>query len=94
MSPINIQTVDNYQGEENDIVLLSLVRSNDQDQIGFLEITNRVCVALSRAKMGFFLFGNAKCFKNSFSKINERRTKTYKFNVKDIWTRIFNELDR
>ena len=47
-----VSTVDNYQGEENDITLLSLVRSNKNNSIGFLKVTNRVCVALSRAKQG------------------------------------------
>jgi helicase required for RNAi-mediated heterochromatin assembly 1 len=49
---VKILTVDNYQGEENKIVLLSLVRSNNQNSIGFLGISNRICVALSRAKEG------------------------------------------
>lgn len=55
-----VVTVDSYQGEENDIVLLSLVRSNNVSSIGFLSIDNRVCVALSRARRGFYLFGNAE----------------------------------
>ena len=50
--------VDNYQGEENDIILLSLVRSNPEGRVGFLNVANRVCVALSRAKKGFFVIGN------------------------------------
>ncbi|KGO70841.1 hypothetical protein PEX1_046850 [Penicillium expansum] len=58
---VNILTVDSYQGEENDIVLLSLVRSNDHRGIGFLAQDNRVCVALSRAKYGLYIFGNAQC---------------------------------
>lgn len=45
-----VSTVDGYQGEENDIVILSLVRSNDDNNIGFLKTDNRVCVALSRAR--------------------------------------------
>ncbi|KAK3117984.1 hypothetical protein LTR53_000136 [Teratosphaeriaceae sp. CCFEE 6253] len=53
-----IVTVDSYQGEENEVVILSLTRSNGNDQIGFLAIDNRVCVALSRAKCGFYIFGN------------------------------------
>ncbi|ORY12949.1 P-loop containing nucleoside triphosphate hydrolase protein [Clohesyomyces aquaticus] len=56
----NVVTVDSYQGEENDIVLLSLVRSNDRYKIGFLSVVNRVCVALSRAKRGFYIFGNGE----------------------------------
>jgi superfamily I DNA and/or RNA helicase len=50
--------VDKYQGEENEIILLSLVRSNSRAKIGFLEIENRVCVALSRAKKGLYIVGN------------------------------------
>jgi hypothetical protein len=57
---IKIVTVDGYQGEENDIVILSLVRSNRKHQIGFLSSDNRACVALSRAKRGFYIFGNAE----------------------------------
>ncbi|OCL14621.1 P-loop containing nucleoside triphosphate hydrolase protein [Glonium stellatum] len=55
-----VVTVDSYQGEENDIVLLSLVRSNDKFKIGFLNVDNRVCVALSRAKRGLYIFGNGQ----------------------------------
>ena len=57
---INLKTVDSYQGEENDIVILSLVRNNADNSIGFLSVDNRVCVALSRAKRGFYMFGNAE----------------------------------
>lgn len=55
----NVVTVDSYQGEENAIVLLSLVRSNPQGNIGFCSIEKRVCVALSRAQRGFYIFGDA-----------------------------------
>jgi superfamily I DNA and/or RNA helicase len=48
---VRLTVVDNFQGEENDIIILSLVRSNDDNNIGFLQIENRVCVALSRAKV-------------------------------------------
>ena len=60
---IKVNTVDSYQGEENEVVLLSLVRSSsskERGNIGFLSIENRVCVALSRAKRGFYIFGNAE----------------------------------
>lgn len=56
---VKITSVDNFQGEEADIILLSLVRSNPQGDIGFLKVSNRVCVALSRAKIGFYMIGNA-----------------------------------
>ena len=55
---IRICSVDNYQGEESDIIILSLVRSNRDDNIGFLNISNRVCVALSRAKKAMYCIGN------------------------------------
>ena len=54
-----VETVDSYQGEENDVILLSLVRSNRWNNIGFLSSENRTCVALSRARLGFYIFGNA-----------------------------------
>jgi hypothetical protein len=55
---MRIAVLDNYQGEESDIILLSLVRNNDENKIGFLSIENRVCVALSRAKNGLYIMGN------------------------------------
>ncbi|KAF0547345.1 P-loop containing nucleoside triphosphate hydrolase protein [Gigaspora margarita] len=58
-----LRTVDNFQGEEADIVIISLVRNtrkeNDRGNIGFLKSTNRSNVLLSRAKHGMFLLGNA-----------------------------------
>ncbi|KAK2601424.1 hypothetical protein N8I77_010874 [Diaporthe amygdali] len=58
----NVATVDSYQGEENEIVLLSLVRSPptpyDIKRVGFVESPNRATVAISRARRGFFMFGN------------------------------------
>jgi len=59
MNEIKVVTVDNYQGEENDIIILSLVRSNNKNSIGYLKVSNRVCVALSRAKHGMYIFGNS-----------------------------------
>ena len=55
---VRLTTVDNFQGEENDIILLSLVRSNKTEKVGFVKIVNRACVALSRAKKGFYCIGN------------------------------------
>lgn len=55
---VRITVVDNYQGEDNKIILLSLVRNNTKNSIGYLAFKNRVCVALSRAKEGQFIVGN------------------------------------
>lgn len=58
MPSIQALTVDMYQGDENDIILLSLVRSNEEGKIGFLSRANRYCVALSRARHGLYVCGN------------------------------------
>ena len=55
---VRLTTVDNFHGEESDIILLSLVRSNKDEKIGFITDVNRACVALSRAKKGFYCTGN------------------------------------
>lgn len=47
-----------FTGEENTIVIVSTVRNNDRDNLGFVAIENRICVCLSRAKYGMFVFGN------------------------------------
>ncbi|KAJ3220067.1 hypothetical protein HDU67_006823 [Dinochytrium kinnereticum] len=60
---VRVSTVDNYQGEESKIVIISLVRSrsseSDRGTIGFLGVSNRVNVLLSRAQHGLFLVGNS-----------------------------------
>lgn len=58
---VRVAVLDAYQGEESDIVLLSLVRSNKNGDIGFLAEENRIAVLLSRAKRGFYIAGNMKC---------------------------------
>ncbi|KAF8768116.1 NFX1-type zinc finger-containing protein 1-like [Argiope bruennichi] len=58
LQEVKFTVVDNYQGEENDIILISFVRSNVEGEIGFLKVANRVCVSLSRAKKGLFCIGN------------------------------------
>ena len=58
LEQVRLTTVDNFQGEESHIILLSLVRSNKDEKIGFISDVNRACVALSRAKKGFYCTGN------------------------------------
>ena len=55
---VRITVVNNFQGEENKMIILSLVRNNTKSLIGFVATPNRVCVALSRARSGFFMLGN------------------------------------
>ncbi|XP_033117882.1 NFX1-type zinc finger-containing protein 1-like [Anneissia japonica] len=73
---IYVSAVDNYQGEENDIILVSLVRSNEAGNIGFLKVSNRMCVALSRARKGLFCIGNF----------------TLLAGKNDLWMRIVNDM--
>ncbi|KAH9515714.1 NFX1-type zinc finger-containing protein 1 [Bulinus truncatus] len=58
LDDLRVSTVDNFQGEQNKIILLSLVRSNRQGSVGFLSTDNRICVALSRAQFGMYVIGN------------------------------------
>jgi len=60
LDEIRLCSVDQYQGEENDVILLSLVRSNTSGDIGFLSVQNRMVVALSRARHGMYILGNAE----------------------------------
>jgi ATP-dependent RNA/DNA helicase IGHMBP2 len=48
--PVKIDTVDSFEGREEDMVVISLVRSNERGRIGFLRVPNRLNVAVSRAK--------------------------------------------
>jgi hypothetical protein len=61
---LRIATVDNFQGEEAKIVIISLVRSNNAQKVGFLKTTNRINVLLSRAQHGMYLIGNMKTYSN------------------------------
>ena len=60
LQALRIATVDNFQGEEAKVVIISLVRSNPQNKCGFLKTSNRINVLLSRAKHGLYILGNAQ----------------------------------
>ena len=79
-STAHVTTLDNFQGEENEIILLSMVRSNEEDKVGFTKIDNRVCVAMSRAKIGFYCVGNFSSY----------RTQLHA----DLWKSILNDLEQ
>lgn len=55
---ISVNTVDGFQGQERDVILISLVRSNDKGQIGFLKDLRRMNVAMTRARMKLIILGN------------------------------------
>ncbi|POS78720.1 stage V sporulation protein K [Diaporthe helianthi] len=64
-SPLRISTIDNYQGEEADIVIVSLTRSNNNGDIGFLAARERLNVLLSRARNCLVMFGNMETYMHS-----------------------------
>lgn len=57
---ITVNTVDGFQGQERDIIVISLVRSNDDGQIGFLSDLRRMNVAITRARMKLIIVGSVQ----------------------------------
>lgn len=57
---ISVNTVDGFQGQERDIIVISMVRSNDTGQIGFLRDLRRMNVAMTRARMKLLIIGNTQ----------------------------------
>lgn len=55
---LSVNTVDGFQGQERDVILISLVRSNDEGQIGFLKDLRRMNVAITRARMKLIILGD------------------------------------
>ncbi|KAF3228249.1 hypothetical protein TWF106_007498 [Orbilia oligospora] len=78
---IKISTIDNYQGEESDIVIVSLTRSNSTGDIGFMASPQRVNVLLSRARNALIMIGNADTFMNSCK-------------GKDVWIPLMEQLKK
>jgi len=56
---ISVNTVDGFQGQERDVIVISLVRANDEGQIGFLNDLRRMNVAITRARMKLIILGDA-----------------------------------
>lgn len=71
--------LDNYQGEESDIVLVSMTRSNKSHDIGFMAAPERLNVLLSRARDGLIMIGNSETF------MNARKGK-------EVWRKCFDHL--
>ena len=57
---ISVNTVDGFQGQERDVIVISLVRSNDEGQIGFLRDLRRMNVAITRARMKLIILGDSQ----------------------------------
>lgn len=60
LQTLRVATIDNFQGEEAKVVVISLVRSNPQNRCGFLRTPNRINVLLSRAQHGMYIIGNSQ----------------------------------
>ncbi len=63
---VEVDTVDAFQGREKDVIIISFVRSNDLDKIGFLADKRRLNVAISRARKKLILIGNVSLLKTNF----------------------------
>lgn len=61
--PFKVTTVDKYQGQQNDFILISLVRTK---AVGHFRDVRRLVVAMSRARLGLYVFGRAALFRNCF----------------------------
>ncbi|GLJ17149.1 hypothetical protein SUGI_0296770 [Cryptomeria japonica] len=59
---VQVLSIDRFQGSENNIVIVSLVRSNDDRNIGYLARRNRLCIAVSRARGGLYFCGDHNLF--------------------------------
>lgn len=78
---VRVATIDNYQGEESPIVIASLVRSNSNNEIGFLAGAERVNVLLSRARNGLVIIGNPHTLTNAHSSKG-----------KAVWSKVMTQL--
>ena len=78
---ISVNTVDGFQGQERDIIMISLVRANAEGEIGFLRDLRRMNVAITRARMKLIIIGNATTmtrhpfYKKLFEYINKINAK-------------------
>ena len=80
---MEVSSVDSFQGQERDYIIINTVRNNDNNEIGFLKDVKRLNVSISRAKYGLIIIGNADCLYNA--KIGDKYS---------IWRRYINYLER
>ena len=75
---ISINTVDSFQGQERDVIIVSLVRANEEGQVGFLSDLRRMNVAMTRARMKLIIIGSASTLcKHKFYRELYKRCKAY-----------------
>jgi predicted DNA helicase len=80
---VSVNTVDGFQGQERDIIVISLVRSNENGEIGFLRDLRRMNVAITRARMKLIIVGDSSTmtrhpfYKKLFDYVNEICARVY-----------------
>jgi len=89
LKAVRAATIDNFQGEEADIIIISLVRSNSAGRIGFLSSPERVNVLLSRARIGMYIVGNF----DTFERCTSQRGRNLWGKIKSILTEQHRILD-
>jgi len=86
--PASLTTVDKYQGEQNDYVILSLVRTK---RVGYLRDIRRMTVALSRARLGLYVVGRREVFEScyelsgAFSRLLENKSDKLEIVTGEMW---------
>lgn len=90
LASIRVTCVDDYQGEENEIIIVSLVRSNLNGLIGFVRTRNRICVALSRARSSMYVFGSKSTL---LANAKKHKVKHKTREEPNIWPKILNLMD-
>lgn len=100
---IEVKSVDGFQGREKEIILISLVRSNNSRDIGFLSDLRRLNVSLTRVKRKLIIIGDSKTLKNHYiydEWINQMKKKNYymkinkQLNIESIYSeKVINESD-